>query len=201
MIAVDLGRRMVEGLFAPSRAAREILEARLTLQTGVLFVVLSFLLSAMISIVMRLMLLEEPSGPSLGGYVLGLISAFVRVGLFGVAIWWGGRLFGGEGARDQALILVAWHAVVTAPLEILVNLVALELAAVMPNPGDPVDPEAMAEISQIVLLLALYAGFQYLWTLACFTKELHGFSQPWGTMGVMVACTALFGQFLIAISS
>lgn len=190
MIAVELGRRMVEGLFAPTKSAREVLSGQYSLQTGVQFVILAYVLQAMLAILIPGARGEEAAdGLPIGFHVLNLIAQFGMVGVIGFAIWGIGRLFGGAGTREQALIITAWHTLVT------VLLAPFFLGGTALSGDDP------QEIGGVAVLLFLYAVTQYLWTLACYTKELHGFSSPWGVLGVMVAFAALFGQVLIAISS
>lgn len=201
MIAVEMARRMVDGLFAPSRSAREALEARYDLNAVVLFIILAFAMEGIIGIVIRLVYLGDASGISLGNYVFGLLGSFASVAVIGLSIWIGGAVFGGKGTREQAINIAAWHGLIIVPLKPFFVMVGLAMAEVAPDLGQPIEPEAMANINQTALLLGLYAYFQYLWTLACFTKELHGFSNPWGVLGVMVAVSALFGQFLIALST
>ena len=42
---------------------------------------------------------------------------------------------------------------------------------------------------------------QYLWVLACYTMELHGFRNPWSVLGVMVAVALLFSTALISLGT
>ncbi|MEM9761834.1 MAG: hypothetical protein AAF968_04890 [Pseudomonadota bacterium] len=50
-----------------------------------------------------------------------------------------------------------------------------------------------------VVFVFAVAVSQYLWVLACYTMELHGFRNPWGVLGVMVAVAMLFSTAILSV--
>lgn len=190
MTTIDLARDMVEGLFAPRRSARRVLGAGWGLDVAVLLAVLAYVVQAIVAILMpgaRTGL--EGEGLPVAFHLINLLVQLAVVGVVGLAVWGLGRAFGGEGSREGALLLVAWHAFVTtllAPLFLLGQSAARE------------DAEAM---SPFALVLFAVAVAQYLWVLAAYATELHGFRNPWGVVGVMVAVMMLFSTVVISLAA
>lgn len=190
LLALELGRRMVEGLFAPRRAARTVLAMNLGVEHAVQIALLAYVVQSIIAIAMPGVRADALTGEGLpvAYHALNLIAQVLIVGLVGLAIWSVGRLFGGTGTRDQAIVLVAWHALVTTLLTPLF-LIGASAAAPDAAPGAG------------TLLIFAVAVAQYMWVLACYTMELHGFRNPWGVLGAMVAVTVLFSSLLLTLSA
>lgn len=184
MIA-DLLRRMTEGLLAPRASARRVLLARYGVDVALLFAVLAYAVQAMLQIVIpgARTLPEGMSGIPVGMHFVNLLLQVLIIWILSMAVFGIGRLFGGQGSRSQAFVLVAWHALVTTLLAPLFLLGAAQIQG--------------GEIPAGALFVLFVAGSIYLWVLACFTAELHGFRSPWGVMGVMLAVMFLFsGLFM-----
>ncbi|MEM8759133.1 MAG: YIP1 family protein [Pseudomonadota bacterium] len=186
---VELFRRMVEGLFSPRRSARALLAQKLGLDTAVQFAVLAYCLTAMLGVLVPGIRDDEALGNSLpiGSHVLSLIAQVMMVGIIGMAIWGIGTMFGGKGSREQAMVLVGWHTLVTT---LLAPLFLFGTAAAAG--GEP------GELPVAVVFVFAVAVSQYLWVLACYTMELHGFRSPWGVLGVMVAVAMLFSTAVLS---
>ncbi|MEM6946055.1 MAG: hypothetical protein AAF565_20100, partial [Pseudomonadota bacterium] len=173
----ELFRRMVQGLFSPRASARAVLAQGYKLDTAVQFAVLAYCFQAILAILIPgARDAGAPSGVPIGFHVLNLIAQVALVGILGFAVWGIGALFGGKGDREQALVITAWHTLVTTLLSPLFLLGAVAAGGATPDQM-PVG---------IVFIFAI-AVSQYLWVLACYTMELHGFRNPWGVLGVMVA--------------
>ncbi|MEM7499627.1 MAG: YIP1 family protein [Pseudomonadota bacterium] len=187
---VELFRRMVEGLFAPRRSARAILAQGLGLDTAVQFAVLAYCLTAMLGVIVPGVRADAAGegGLPIGSHVLSVVAQVMMVGILGMAVWGIGAMFGGKGTREQAMVLVGWHTLVTT---LLAPLFLLGTAATVgAEPG---------EIPIAVVFVFAIAVSQYLWVLACYTMELHGFRSPWGVLGVMVAVAMLFSTAVISL--
>jgi hypothetical protein len=190
-VIVELFRRMVEGLFAPRASARAVLAQGWGLDVAVQFAVLAYCLQAILAILIPGARGDAmpASGVPVGFHVLNLVAQVMLVGLLGLAVWGIGAIFGGRGTRDQALVITAWHTLVTTLLSPLFLLGAASSRGA--------DPEQMP--IGVVFVFAV-AVSQYLWVLACYTMELHGFRNPWGVLGVMVAVAMLFSTALLNFS-
>ncbi|MEM6679394.1 MAG: YIP1 family protein [Pseudomonadota bacterium] len=189
---IQLLRLMAEGLFAPRTSARWILSGQNGLEVAVQFAVLAYCLQAMLAVVIpgaRPVELTEDGIP-IGSHVLNIIAQVALVGVLGLAVYGLGRLFGGEGTRDQALVITAWHTLVTTLLSPL-----FLLGASATRGGSPEDMPI-----GVVFIFAIGVS-QYLWVLACYTMELHGFRNPWSVLGVMVAVALLFSTALISLGT
>ncbi|MEM7526559.1 MAG: hypothetical protein AAF416_02630 [Pseudomonadota bacterium] len=183
----ELFRRMVQGLFSPRASARAVLAQGYKLDTAVQFAVLAYCFQAILAILIPgARDAGAPSGVPIGFHVLNLIAQVALVGILGFAVWGIGALFGGKGDREQALVITAWHTLVTTLLSPLFLLGAVAAGGATPDQM-PVG---------IVFIFAI-AVSQYLWVLACYTMELHGFRNPWGVLGVMVAVAMLFSTAMI----
>jgi hypothetical protein len=185
---IDLARDIFEGLFAPRRSARRVLHAGWGLDVAVLLAVLAYAVQAIVAILMpgaRAGL--DAQGAGVAFHFANLLVQLALVGLVGLAVWGGGRAFGGAGTREGALVLVAWHALVVTPLTPLFLL------------GQSAAREEAESASPLALLVFAVAVAQYLWVLAAFATELHGFRNPWGAVGVMVAAMMLFSSVVISL--
>ncbi|MEM9320853.1 MAG: Yip1 family protein [Pseudomonadota bacterium] len=102
--------------------------------------------------------------------------------LMALAMYYVGRMFGGVGAFDGALMLVAWLQFIF----IFVQIAQVLLLVMLPLAG---------------FLIVLFSVLLFLWLVVNFTAELHGFqSLGWvllGTIAVMIVA----GIGVIAISN
>lgn len=179
---------MVEGLFAPRISARGVLRAQYGLDTAIQFAVLAYCIQAIMAILMPGVPGAQPqgAGSSIGFHFLNIFAQLAIIGMLAFAVWGIGQLFGGGGSRRQALVLVSWHALVTT---LLAPLFLLGASAV----GQEGDAIPLG-----VVLIFGVAVAQYLWVLACYTMELHGFRSPWGVMGVMLAVAVLLSTLVMS---
>ncbi|MGF1553452.1 MAG: YIP1 family protein [Paracoccaceae bacterium] len=180
---------MIEGLFAPRRSARRVLAAGWGLDVAVLLAVLAYALQAILAILVPGARPETAEGSlPLGAHLINLLRQLAVVGVEGFAVWGLGRLFGGTGSREGALILVAWHAFVTT---LLAPFFLFGQASLREG-----DEEALPLLLLVALALALA---QSIWVLAAYATELHGFRNPWGVVGVMVAVMMLLSTIVVSL--
>ena len=183
MIGEFLGR-ILEGLLQPRKSARRILAAEPKMDTAIMMLLLAYLVQAIIQLAM-LGMPEMPEGVSrLGVHLSGIVMQMLMAAILWAMVFGIGRMFGGTGTGLQSIVMVAWHTLVTA---FLLPVFILGL------------PELMAgeQVSGLLLFLMLGAIGFWMWLLACYTAELHGFRNPWGAMGMMLAVSFLFAMLLL----
>lgn len=180
--------RMIEGLFQPRQAAARILAGNHGADAAVLFLVLAYLIQAMLQILL-LGAREQPEGaasvPAVAFHLLNIVLQAAMAGIISLLIFGIGRVFGGTGSRLQAFVLVAWHTLVTTVLSPVFLIGMGQLGA--------------GEISGAVLGLMVVAVSIWLWVLAVYTAVLHRFRSPWGVMGVMVGLSFLLSSLFMAM--
>ena len=181
----DILGRILEGLLQPRISARRILAADLKMDAAILMLVLAYLVQAILQILLpgSRELPEGFSGVPLGLHFFNILLQIIVVGVLAMMIHGFGRLFGGVGSRLQSFVIVAWHTLVTTVLA-PVFIYGMEQVAegTVPSP---------------MLFLMLIAAGAWMWLLACYTTELHGFRSAWGPMGMMLAASFLFSMLFV----
>ncbi|MBK0400209.1 hypothetical protein H0I76_13505 [Limibaculum sp. M0105] len=182
----NLLARMIEGLFQPARSARWLLSADLGLDTALLFVALAYVLQAIIQIVLPG---ARPLPDGIGHvpltlHMLNLLLQVFLVAFMSFMIFAIGRLFGGTGTRKRAFLIVSWHTLVTTVLSppFLIGMASVALGK---------------ELSPPLLGLMVAAAAVWLWVLSVYTAVLHGFSNPWGVMGVILGVLFLLSALFM----
>jgi hypothetical protein len=188
----DLLRRLVEGLFAPNLSARRILGENYGIDAVILFAALAYTVQAMLGILIPGAPRPEDGGIGIVEHLLQFLSQLFLLGVVAAAIFGAGRLFGGTGTMQQSLVIVAWHSLVTT---LLFPLTVLGVAQ-LPEAG----PEGAAQGGDIPLgaaVMLLVVGGLYIWLLAAYTRELHGFTSTWGVLGMMMAVMFVFSGLIV----
>jgi hypothetical protein len=166
----------------PRRVARYIIGLQLPASTGWLAVALAVVLSALLSVISSKLspyaaqagydtLLSSPLRLALLQGVLLIIGLGLIMGI--------GRAMGGRGRLSDALALLAWLEAVL----ILIQVVQVVLMLVS---------------FQLAVLLGLVTYGLFLWMLASFIAELHGFRSALKVLG-MILLTILAISFLLAL--
>lgn len=195
MIA-DFARQIAQGYAAPRASARGILSAGLTVPDAVLIAVLAYIVEAISQILVPGARMDEETD-ALSRHGIGLIT---QIGiLFAIAglVSGFGRAAGGTGTYAQSLVIVAWHALVTSFLAPVALYAVVQIQGV-----DFQDPDATIGSGPLLALL-LFAGM-WLWLLASYISELHGFKNIAGVMGAVVvismAASLLMGIVVSGLS-
>jgi hypothetical protein len=178
---------MLEGLFQPRQSAQRIVLARYGAETGIAFIVLAYVLQAILQIVLpgARTLPEGVEGLPMVLHLLNMLVLTAVAGMLSLAIFGVGRAFGGSGSRRQAFVLVSWHTLVTT---LLAPVFLIGMAQV-----------ASGAVSPVVMGLMIAAGTIWLWVLAAYTAVLHGFRSPWGVMGVMLGTAFLISSIFATL--
>lgn len=181
----DFLARILEGLLQPRISARRILAANLKADAAIMMLVLAYVVQAILQIVLpgARPLPEGVSGVPIGLHFFNILLQIIMVGVLAMMIYGFGRLFGGAGTRLQSFVIVAWHTLVTTVLApVFIYGMAQLSGGTVPAP---------------TLLLMLIAAGAWMWLLACYTTELHGFRSAWGPMGMMIAASFLFSMLFV----
>ena len=182
MIA-DILRRLIEGIVSPRASARWILSGHHSVQTAILMSVLGYMIVAIVSVVMSAFTPQRP-GVAMNPLVMHLTGLLLRVlGVFvlGTIIHGAGRLFGGNGTRRQAFVIAGWHSLVTSLLAPLMLLGGQSLS--LESGG-----------AQIAVI---FSGLVYIWLLACYVTELHGFRSVGAVLATMLGVSMVIGMILL----
>ncbi|WP_050931715.1 Yip1 family protein [Aestuariivita boseongensis] len=153
----------------PAEAARQLMALKLdrgTLWTAVfLMAVLNTLLAGLNN------LLLPGTSPFPGLFDVPAAYFFMVAGglvLTILAIFWGGRAFGGQGSMEDVMVVIAWLQF----MRVLVQAVALVLLLTIPV---------------LSMLLVLAAAFVGLWILVHFVDQAHRFGSLGKAAGVLIA--------------
>jgi hypothetical protein len=169
-------------VLTPRAAARRIIDMQFPVRVGWLGMGLAVVLSALLSVISSQIspydvepiygaLFASPIRLALLQGLLLLISLALIVGL--------GRAMGGKGGFSDALVLVAWLEAV------LIVIQAAQMLLLLISP-------------QLAVLLGLVSFAIFLWVLANFIAELHGFSSALKVLGVIIL-TFFVLSFLMAL--
>lgn len=176
-------------LRSPTAAGRELLEANLPMAARWAAAVLVVSLAAILAWVTAAMLPDAPEGEATStlawiGNQPVLIAGFQLVALTLTAGLMSGvgRLFGGEGRFEDALILTVW-------LEAILLLVQAVQILLMPFSPD------------LAAMLGFVAAGMFFYLTVQFTKLLHGFRNGWKVLVVMLGAMLALGFVLSFIAA
>jgi len=173
---------MVDTVRDPREGARRAMAVQLPRRSRweavLLVVVLSVLLSEL-----TLLLSGIPGGMMMGGSLLHnpLAMGVLQLAVLMVLIWGMyviGRLAGGTGSLDDAIVLVVWLQI------IMLGLQVVQLAAMLLLPP-------------LASLIGLGGILLFFYLLTMFTTELHGFSSPGA---VFIAILGAMVGFIMVLS-
>ncbi|MEO0761179.1 MAG: hypothetical protein AAFZ09_05135 [Pseudomonadota bacterium] len=209
--AVEMFKRMVEGIIAPARSARGVLAERWGLDTAIQVAILAYCLNAILAILMPDARATALPGSWVVAHLVNIIEQVLRVGLLGGLIWGIGALLGGKGTLYPAFALSAWHTLVTVLLQPLFMLgtgamrrahEAAKAAAAAAGEGAAEVPAPMdlGAASTGILVLFAFGVAAWFWLMAVYAMELHGFRNVWSVLGVMVAAAMLFSAFALNLA-
>ncbi|MEM6547660.1 MAG: YIP1 family protein [Pseudomonadota bacterium] len=180
----DLLGLIAEGLYSPRLSARKILDGNHGMDAVVLMVALSYLVQAILAIIITGRAASEEDHLFFGH----LLAAVVHIGLFLLIVMLAfgiGKVLGGRGTRQQAFQVIGWHTLVTT---LLAPVFLLAQTQMTPD-GAP----------GIVIAVFLMAGGVWLWVLANFVAELHGFQSVWSTLAGVFAVAMLMAGLMTAL--
>ncbi|MEM9212725.1 MAG: YIP1 family protein, partial [Pseudomonadota bacterium] len=119
----------------------------------------------------------------------------VEVFVIGIAVFAVGRMFGGTGGRPETFAVVAWHTLVTSFLSPL--FLMGQDAITMPAEG--ADPSQVPQADGVKLLLVLLFVGLWLWLMAKYVAELHGFKSIWMVVVGVVVTQFCFGLLAVIL--
>ncbi|MFE3837032.1 YIP1 family protein [Pseudogemmobacter sonorensis] len=173
---VGLGELLRLSLADPRRAMRLILGLVLPPGTAMTALALAAVLAAFAMHLLRLLLPGGRSGPSLLDMGGPISTALIQLGfllLMAQLVCWIGRMAGGRGGIQAALLAVAW-------LEVVMLAVQLALIGVM---------LVLPGLAAVLMSLGVAV---FLWLLTGFVAELHGFpSMRWVFLGIIATACAM----------
>ncbi len=190
MIA-DFLRAFANGYVAPRASAQQILSARGNFIDAAQLVVLGYALTMICLMLAPGVDLDNDTDP-VGRHVLGLISVFVGFFIYSGLVSFFGRVSGGTGTREDSQMIVAWHAVVTAPLNVPVQMVADGFTFEERENLPPLihSPDTMTLMIGVVAVLVSF------WLLANYITVAHRFRNFWGVVAVVIGVPAGLGLFM-----
>lgn len=178
----DLTLLLQQSLQSPRSAARRLLDWQFPASTAVLAIALMAVISAGLTGVSMLVapdqidpnILKMLQNPLETAVLQGMVMLVMAMLVQGV-----GRMFGGRGRLTDALVLIAW----TEALLSLLQLGQIMLMVLSPS---------------LAAALGLFGLVLFLWVLASFIAELHGFASAGKVMLGLVA-TVFVLAFALAV--
>lgn len=178
----DLTLLLQQSLQSPRSAARRLLDWQLPSSTAFLAIALMAVISAGLTGVSMLVAPEQidPNllmmfkNPLQVAVLQGLVMLVMAMLVQGI-----GRMFGGSGRLTDALVLIAW----TEVLLCLLQLAQIVLVVLSPS---------------LAAALGLFGLVLFLWVLASFIAELHGFASA-GKVLVGLIATVFVLAFAMAV--
>lgn len=165
---------------APGRSMRRLLDMDLGVDAIVLIALLGYLIQAILAIVMG-------QGPGDGSspfsfHVIGLLVFFGTFFMLSEMIYSIGKMAGGKGTRPQTFLTLAWHGLVMSFLWPLWPKLRVEDQAIDGADGAASMPTIPPD--QVLMLLIIFAV--WIWLLANYVRELHGFGNVWNVLGSLL---------------
>lgn len=154
----------------PRKVARDLFDLNIPRQTLWTALLLMVVLATAVSVVADILFPIENAlfGPALSNPItLGMIEAVFMFGL-AWAIYAIGRLFGGQGRLNDAIITVVWMEFVFLGLQFATLVLSLFVPA-------------------LAFILMMASGFLFFWILTHFTAEAHGFTSTGLVFGAVLS--------------
>lgn len=179
----------IGGYLHPRASVRRLLAGKHGFEAAIGMVVLAFLVHEIFFILVPG---GRPDGVSVTfiDYILGLVGSLMSFGIYTVAVYYLGRLFGGRGTLEQTALVISWFLLVTSPLYAMAApsmmrfLEAVQVAAETPSSPPAVPGDAMA--------IVLGSSVLMLWLLASYVAELHRFQRTWNVLATIFGFMILF---------
>ena len=192
-MVADFARSVIGSYLTPRRMMRDLLSRNLGIREIVLLVALAFLIEQALFL---LVAGGRPEGlePGLSHY----LSAIIRTGVTFVAFAWMifglGRAFGGTADLMQCSVMLAWFSVVA---NLLLPPALYGLMRIQSVSGGEQMTEEMARAVQAPFAIVMMIAGAWLWLLASYVTELHGFKSLMSVIAVMFG-VLMVGAFLFA---
>lgn len=185
--------QVAEGVAAPARSARRRIQA----DDGFGVIILMVLLAYLVIMIFTAFMTDTYAEREQSALVFHIKSFFLKCAEFfviGAAVYSVGKMFSGIGTRSESYAVVAWHTLVTSFLSplFLMGQDAIKL------PAPDADPSQVPQADGLKLVLVLIFVCLWIWLLAKYVAELHGFKSI-GTVVVGVVVTQFCFGFLALI--
>lgn len=180
--------QVAEGITAPALSARRRIEAGDGFGVILTMVLLAYLVIMIFNGLMT-DTFQTREQDALSFHVRSFLLKCVEFFVIATAVFTVGRMFGGVGTRGESFAVVGWHTLVTAFLSplFLLGQEAITL------PGPDADPNDVPEADGLKLVLILLFVCLWLWLLAKYVAELHGFKSTWTVVVGVVVTQFCFG--------
>jgi len=174
---------IIGGYLHPRASVRRLLAAGHGFEAAIQLAVLAFLFREIFMVVTPG---ARPPGMSMTvvGYFIELFDAMISLAVFATLACYVGRMFGGRGTLKDSAIVLAWYSVVTSfiiPLAMPALIRIFEAAA-----SSAADPGAAVEMPAGPALIVLATSGIFMWLLAAYIAELHGFARTLGVLSVII---------------
>lgn len=167
----------VDGLLTPRASLRRLIRSGWGLDEAALLVGLGYCIQAIFAILIPGGRPPEVSGLPLGYHLGQILIQYTLFFLGSGGIYWGGRLFSGQGSLPDSYLAMGWYVLVTSLLSpILIAGVALAQL------------EAYSVFGAFLMFSVAAAG---LWLLAAYIAEAHRFESVGKVFG------AVFGSIFV----
>ncbi|MEM7743956.1 MAG: YIP1 family protein [Pseudomonadota bacterium] len=190
MIA-DYTKRLIEGFLAPRISARRLLDGGLDWPV----LALLFLLGYLVETIMFTAFADlGHSGPVVTRHINGLIGSMVGTAVLSAIAWQCGRIAGGTASFKDIVLVLCWLQILIALLLPMLMPFLFSFLEAIQNMQTALQQGEEAEIMGVSggATAAAFGVFSvWIWLLANYIGEAHGFSSTWRVLGAILALPLL----------
>ena len=192
-MVADFARSVIGSYLMPRRTMRDLLSRGLGIREIVLLIALGFLIEQALFILVSG---GRPEGfePGFSHYVSAVIRTAVTFIAFAWLIFGLGRAFGGTADLMQSSVMLAWYSVVA---NLLLPPALYGLLKIQSVTGGEQMTDEMARAVQGPFAIVMFIAGVWLWLLASYVTELHGFKSLMSVIAVMFG-VLMVGAILFA---
>lgn len=185
---------LIAGFLRPRASVRRLISGGHGLGDALLMVALAYLIGSILTVAMSGGA-AATEGVPIGLHLLGLLLQFVSFFIASGLVYLIGRMFGGQGTRQETYLAMAWYSLVTS-LIVPLTLPARNQLVEAVNAAD--GGQAEVPLGAPIALFAAAFGIM-LWLLASYIAELHRFRSAWSVLAVILGFSAALSVVIMLI--
>jgi hypothetical protein len=185
---------LTAGYLRPRTSVRRLLSGGHGLGDALMMVALAYLIGSILTIMVPGGA-PATAGVPIGLHLLGLLLQFISFFIASGLVFLIGRMFGGQGTRQETYLTMAWYSLVTSLIVPLTLPARNQLTEAVAAAGGG---QAEVPLGAPILLFAAAFGIM-LWLLSNYIAELHRFRSAWGVLAVILGFSAALSVIIMMI--